>query len=163
MGYSTDFIGGFKLDKAANAEQINYINTFSSTRRMTRNPDELFKLYNGEFGFKGKYGIEGEYFAREDGDFGQTKDSSIISYNSHPSTQPGLWCQWILSEDGTELIWDDNEKLYNYVNWLKYLIDNFFTVWDIKLSGEIKYQGEDMEDRGLISVVDNLVTSKKLA
>lgn len=69
--------------------------------------------------------------------------------------QPGLWCQWTVSEDGTLLMWDGGEKFYNYVEWLRYLVEHFFRPWGRKLDGEIYWQGEDPDDRGKIVVTAN--------
>ena len=73
------------------------------------------------------------------------------------SKYPGIWCQWIIADDN-KLKWNGGEKFYNYVEWLRYLIDNFFEKWDIKLNGTIKWRGEDMNDIGKIVVEDNKVT-----
>jgi len=40
---------------------------------------------------------------------------------------------------------------------LKYLINNFFEEWGIKLNGEVTWIGEDSNDRGKIVVEDNKV------
>ena len=130
------------------------------------------------------YGRDGEYFARDDGQSGQDHDKSIIDYNTAPGhksyeetrgqdfnqtwneqqaliasgkCQPGLWCQWEINEDGTELQWDGGEKFYNYVEWLKYLIAHFFEPWGIKLNGTIEWVGEDSSDRGKIVANNNEV------
>ena len=117
---------------------------------MKRDVAKLQELYNGEHGFNGSYGTDGEFFVKDDGNFGQTRDSSIIDYNQAPLTQPGLWCQWILSEDGTKLEWDGNEKFYNYSEWLNYLNDKFLAPNGITLEGEIEWQGEEEDDQGAI-------------
>ena len=167
MGYSTDFSNSFKLNRPATAEEILYINTFSGTRRMKRRSSTLMELYKGEHGlipFSGTkstaeqiYGIDGEFFAKDDGNCGQSNDKSIIEYDHPPQTQPGLWCQWILTDDGTELEWDGSEKFYNYIEWLKYMIDNFFSKWDIILNGEVTWYGEESTDTGKIIVTNNIV------
>lgn len=195
MGYSTDFYGAFKLSRPATEEEKNYINTFSGTRRMKRDVNKLMELYNGEHGLPNInnipnrtpaqiYGNDGEYFAMDDNQHGQTEDSSIIDYNQSPGylngknlnwsqtytennrriqagkCQPSLWCQWVISDDGTLLEWDGGEKFYYYTEWLKYMINHFFTPWGIKLNGEIEWEGEDRNDKGKIVVKDNLVTIK---
>jgi hypothetical protein len=155
MGYTTDFVGQLELTPAATPEQIEYINLFSSTRRMARDSKVLMEKYKGKHGLDGKYGTQGEYFCKDDGNMGQDENTGVIDHNAAPKTQPGLWCQWELSDDGNFLQWDGGEKFYNYVDWLKYLINNFFTPWNITLSGEIKWQGEDFDDRGKILVENN--------
>lgn len=106
-------------------------------------------------------------------------DNSYIT-NITPEMQPGLWCQWVLEKEETEqhwnnakqafdtipndspyvLKWDEGEKFYNYVEWLQYLITNFFEVWGIKLNGEITWEGEESGDLGLMEVTDNVLTVK---
>ena len=124
-----------------------------------RNPEEIY----------GKYG---EFYVGED-------DTGIIDYNIPPGhlpfsagsfeanllnvekykLQPGLWCNWT-THNGSALSWDGGEKFYNYIEWLKYMIDNFFIPWGIKLNGKIEWTGEAKDDLGLITVVDNKVTTK---
>lgn len=162
MGYTTDFSGQLELTAPATPEQVKYINTFSGTRRMKRDVKKLLALYGGDHGLKGEYGIEGEYFCKDDGDAGQKGDESILDYNTAPKTQPGLWCQWVLSEDGTTLEWDGGEKFYEYIKWLEYLIKNFFKPWGIKLNGEIQWRGESFDDNGIIVVKNNKVTTREL-
>lgn len=161
MGYSTDFEGSFKLNPPATPEQIEYINKFSSTRRMMRDNRKLNKIYEGKFGLLNipyLYGSDGEYFVGGLGDAGQDMDESVFNGgNEPPRTQPGLWCEWVISEDGTELKWNGSEKFYNYVEWLQYLIDNFFTRWGIELSGEVKWQGQDELDTGTIKPCKKII------
>jgi hypothetical protein len=126
------------------------------------------------------YGLDGGYFVMDDGNMGQRRDNSIIDYNSPPGlfvfetnlitkkleenkrrikegeAQPGLWCQWVINNKN-ELMWDGNEKFYNYVEWLKYLIKNFFQPWGVLLNGEIEWEGEESSDRGKIVVTNNEV------
>ena len=76
--------------------------------------------------------------------------------------QPGLWCQWVVQSneddvEGQQLEWDGDEKFYEYIAWLKYLITNFFEPWNVKLNGEIEWFGESNDDRGKIVVTDNVV------
>jgi hypothetical protein len=126
------------------------------------------------------YGVEGAYFSRHHEDW-----SSILDHNMPPGEtkiiytvdeyaesmkklkekrdsgecQPGLWCNWEVVEfnDNHVLEWNKAEKFYEYVNWLKYLINNFFNPWGVKLNGELKWLGEDTSDFGIITVLDNIV------
>jgi hypothetical protein len=93
MGYSTDFTGALQLSRQLTDKEKNYINLFSSTRRMKRDVNKLMELYKGEHGYpfatentpEAIYGREGEFFARRDGEHGQKKDDSIIDYNTPPN------------------------------------------------------------------------------
>ena len=74
---------------------------------------------------------------------------------------PGCWCQWVIVKDDVSedsLVWDECEKFYNYVEWLEYLIENFFKPEGYVLNGSVGFQGEDSDDFGTIEVVDNVVT-----
>ena len=155
MGYTTYFNGGLQFNKPVTRELRDYINAFSSTRRMKRDVDKIKEVYPDwkDMCFNGELGEEGEYFIGND-DFRQ-KETTITNYNYPPATQPSLWCQWIIF--GDELVWDEGEKFYNYVEWLEYLISNFFAPQGYVLNGEILFEGEDSEDFGTIVVTDNHV------
>lgn len=164
MGYQTDFSGAINIDKPLTTEQIEYIKAFSLTRRVKRDVAELWRLHTGKHGLPGSenvYGLEGEYFAMDDGNYGQTKDSSVIDFNRPPQNQPGLWCGWTLNEDGTAIVWNEGEKFYNYIEWMQYIIENFFIPWGCILSGEMEWHGESIGDHGTIIVNHNQVTTLK--
>lgn len=160
MGYSTDFNGQIKLSRPATVEEIAYLNAFSETRRMRRNADITQTFTDPVRDAVGlPIGIDGGFYVGNTVDFGQTRTADIIDYNRPPVDQPSLWCQWVLTEDGNFLEWDGGEKFYQYVEWMKYLIDNFFSKWDIVLNGSIQWEGEDRGDFGTIYVTDNVVTT----
>ena len=161
MGYSTEFYGEFKFDKPVTEALAEYINRFSYTRRMPRDNEKIKEIYPNwkELCFFGELGNKGEYFAPPDGNsFGQNYDDSIIDYNGFKeSVHPGLWCQWVVNEDRTALVWDGGEKFYEYVEWLRYLINHFFAPLGYVLNGVMEFQGEEDDDSGVITVVDNNV------
>lgn len=161
MGYTTDFEGILTFDKPLSTVQRDYINLLAGTRRMMRSVAALKEMYNGEYGLDGDYGMQGEYYVRDDGMSGQTNDNSVVDYNTPPNSQPSLWCHWIITDDCSSLEWDGGEKFSQYIQWLHYLIDHFFSKWGNKLIGEITWQGEDSTDMGKIQVKDNIVTIKK--
>ena len=80
----------------------------------------------------------------------------------HYDGVPGFWCQWTPSEDGLGIEWDGGEKFYAYVEWIQLLMDNQLKNWGITLSGKVKFQGEDFEDVGYISIEDGKATIEKL-
>ena len=161
MGYTTEFNGQFKFNTTVSSGFRNYINAFSETRHMKRNVDKIKEVYpHWEYNcFNGNLGTEGEYFIETDGDlFG---NASIIEVNEPARTQPGLWCQWRVTDDCSALEWDGVEKFYKYTEWLQYLIDNFIGPCGYKLNGDVEWQGEESDDRGIIHVVNNKITTEK--
>ena len=158
MGYHTDFTGEINISPPLSDEQITYINTFSSTRRMARNESILASMPDPVRDAVGlPVGQQGEFYVGSTSDFGQTRDKSIIDFNLSPKSQPGLWCDWEVSDDGKYLEWNGSEKFYGYVEWLEYMNKNFFTPWKKDLNGEIKWEGEDSSDKGVIVVENNNV------
>lgn len=159
MGYTTDFSGRFYLNKPLNGDQIKYLEQFAYTRRMGRNPALLprdpFAVAVGL-----PHGEEGQYYVASKAESGQDSDASVINFNVPPVGQPGLWCQWVPSEDGMSIQWDGGEKFYQYVDWLKYLIQHFIAPWGYVLNGEVVWSGEDPNDSGVIVVNNNIVTTK---
>lgn len=152
MGYHTTFEGGFYFNKPIYRDLKAYINEFCSTRRMRRDPEIIKTLYPDwrSHCFNGFLGFEGEYFTKT-----TIRDTSVIDFNIPPVTQPGLWCDWIIKDD--QLVWNGAEKFYNYTEWLKYLIKNFFSPLGYILDGDVEFQGEDSEDYGVIHVSNNNV------
>lgn len=149
MGYTTDFTGSIAISPPLNAEEIAFLKKFNHTRRMDR---EL-----------------GPYFVDGTEEFGQGKDRDIRDYNRPPQGQPGLWCQWTPTDDGTAIEWDGGEKFYESVAWMEYLIEHFLKPGAIAaeklpflqanhiLNGTITAQGEDISDRWVLEVADNEV------
>lgn len=155
MGYTTDFEGRIEIIPPLNAEEITFLREFNGTRRMhwKQGPYYIHK-------------VEGEIK-----DFGQAWDHpDVIDNNREATGQPGLWCQWKPTEDGTAIEWDGGEKFYHSVEWMQYLIDHFIGasprarpalqfLRSHVLNGEIEAQGEDRNDRWKL-VVKNNVASK---
>ena len=162
MGYSTDFSGSFSVSPALGSDMIAFLEAFSETRRMCRNASMIKDIYPDweDNCFFGELGEEGAYFVGGGGFAGQDHDDSIIDYNDPPQGQPGLWCQWIPSDDGTEIMWDGGEKFYHYTEWLEYIIDNFLAPNGYALNGEVYWYGEESDDIGKIIVSDNQVDVK---
>lgn len=71
----------------------------------------------------------------------------------------GGYCQWVV--DGNRLKWDGNEKFYDYAEWIRYLIEHFFTPWGYRLNGTISWSGEERGDVGRIIAVDSVTSVEK--
>jgi hypothetical protein len=139
MGYTTEFSGSFKIDRVLDADTAKLVRGLSKTRRMARRLPEA-------------YGVEGEFYVDGGGRFGRDRDESIINFNQPPSTQPSLWCCWTVGEDLKSILWNESEKFYEYVAWLKYLQTKILIPRGYSLSGEVSFQGEDPNDFGVIRV-----------
>lgn len=147
MGYTTDFKGQITIEPPLSQREIDYLTKFSETRRMKRK--------------------NGPYFVGGSGSYGQGRDADILAYNDPPEGQPGLWCQWVPTEDGSALEWNGTEKFYAGAEWMRYLIDHFLKPGavtgidfcdDHVCNGVIEAQGEDPSDRWDLVVRDNKVT-----
>lgn len=156
MGYSTYFDGEFTVTPPLTPAHREYLEAFRDTRRMKRNPliadtfpDPLRVAVGLPVGDGGQYCVGSNRL-----NSGQDHDASILDYNKPPHDQPGLWCQWVPSEDGSLIVWDEGEKFYNYTEWLKYIIAHFLRPWGYKLSGTVSWQGDDDSDRGVIYARD---------
>lgn len=143
MGYTTDFNGRFDLDKRLDDETFDFLNKLARTRRVKRKIEG--------------FGVEGEFFVDGDGFMGQDHDDTIIDGNQPPSTQPSLWCQWVPTEDHMGIEWDGGEKFYHYVDWIEYIISKVLAPKGYTLNGEVGYQGEDLDDFGIIGIIYNAV------
>lgn len=167
MGYSTDFMGRFNLSKRLTSAQVAYLTQFSDTRRIKRKADitalrpdplrEAVGLPVGDEGgyFVGALGVAGQEIEPHAGRFAHESSPvglDVVDFNTPPTGQPGLWCNWTTTEDGTGIMWNGTEKFYRYEEWLQYLITHFLTPWGIEVSGSVEWQGESRDDRGVIYV-----------
>jgi hypothetical protein len=163
VGYHTHFEGLFRLDRPLAPEHKAYLEAFCHTRRMRRNAKKASQLPDPvRESARLPIGPQGGYFVGGGGWKGQDEDNSILDYNRPPWGQPGLWCQWIPTEDGNAIHWDGGEKFYDYVEWIGYLIEHFLLPWGYRLSGEVLWEGEEFEDRGVIAIENNEVRTKML-
>lgn len=159
MGYSTEFDGALKFNKPITEALMWYINKFAGIRHMKRDNELIKSTFPNwkRLCWHGNLGKDGEYFIGGLGFAGQDEDASVIEYNYPSDTQPALWCQWIITDEGI-LAWDGGEMFSHYVEWLEYLISNFFEPDGYFLNGEMTYQGDDYDDFGTIHVIDNVVS-----
>lgn len=172
MGYTTYFSGQFDLDAPLTEDQAAYLKMFSGTRRMTRDLKKLERMV----GPKGTYadvnreclgllkkvglglGPNGAYYC-SGGDFGQDhEDPSVKEYNGS-KPMPSFWCQWVPTEDRKGIEHDGGEKFYAYVEWIAFIIEHFLEPWGRTLNGNVTWEGEESDDRGVIIVKDNAIAT----
>jgi hypothetical protein len=158
MGYTTEFTGHVAIDPPLNQHEVAYLNRFADSRRFARH--------------SGPYQTDTDKYRGPD----------TIDYNGEAPGQPGLWCNWVASDDGSQIEWNGAEKFYNADDWMRYLIDTFLSpnaslkaelsdriegryypdafarfTFDHTVNGDINAAGEDAIDRWRLSVRDNAV------
>lgn len=160
MGYTTDFDGEFSVTPPLRPEHVAYLQKFADTRRMMRDADKTALRPDPVREAVGlPVGPDGAYFVGAEGFAGQEHGApDVVNGNIAGGGQPGLWCQWVPSDDGTTIAWDLGEKHYNYVEWIQYLIAHFLAPWGYTLNGSVQWQGEDSTDMGVIKITNNDVS-----
>lgn len=158
MGYTTVFEGHFNINIALDDETYELLKGLARTRRMKRDPGVLESLGLGE---ADKLGIEGEFFVESEGQGRDHRCPSIIDHNIPPASQPGLWLQWVPTDDRERLVWDRGEKFYEADAWIIYLIQKILAPRGYVLNGIVNAQGQHKEDKWRIEVKDNVVKVKK--
>ena len=155
MGYTTEFTGNFKLNKPLDHKTADILNGLNRTRRMMRDPKKLAKVLNITYEecIK-KYGKEAEFYFNFL-ESGQQNDDSIVDYNRPPHCQPSLWCQWMYNPEKQTIEWDQGEKFYEYIGWLKYILN--ILPEEYTVNGTVRWQGENRKDSGTIDVHNNTI------
>lgn len=160
MSYKVTFEkGGFSFNSLPEKDLKNFINNFSKSKHVLRNPKNILKKKSWRnYSFFGDIGEDGEYYSnpRENDFYDGDKEHSILDFNAPPVTQPSCWCNWVIKNN--QLTWNGNSDFDNFAEWLDYLIDNFFKPRGYELNGKLNYQGEDSDDYGYVSIDKNIVT-----
>lgn len=155
MGYNTDFSGRVEVVPPLNAGEVAFLKAYARERHVDR--------------------VQGPYYV---GAGRSPSDrSDIRGYNNPPKGVPGLYCQWVPTEDGRFIEWDEQEKFYDAAKWMEYIIDHFIgggtggkmfppyahgkvpaVMGGHKVNGIIEAAGQAHDDRWRIVVKDNVVT-----
>lgn len=154
MGYTTEFKGQLKFDRPLAPAHVAYLRAFSGSRRMKRRVATTAKLADPvRKATSLGVGLEGGYYVGTD-------NATVVDANTPPTGQPGLYCKWTVTEDGQFLEWNGQEKFSNYVQWLGCLLSSFLIPWGYSATGVLVYQGEDKEDYGTLTVINNIMVRK---
>ena len=162
MGYTTTFEGEFRLDRPLSAEQCAYLNAFSDTRRMRRDPAAPppcpIRSAKPSGSPSGRRGPGSSVEPDSPGRTGRI-DPRLQQTAEGPA---GTLVPVGPGGDGATLRWNGAEKFYAYTEWLKYLIEHFLAPWGCRVRGTVRWSGEDPEDVGMIIVDDNAVRAHRL-
>lgn len=82
--------------------------------------------------------------------------------NSEKITGVKAHFQWVPTETLDGIVWDGNEKFYEYIPQLEWLC-RWLKTRLIAANGTLHWTGESSGDSGIITVADNVVTAKKQA
>ncbi len=143
--------GHIRLSRALTLPEYQYLKAFGATRRQQWNVEKIVNTTDRLREAVGlPMGTDGEFVVHDHEAYGHLKNG-----NEPPGEQPFLWCGWRVSQDGTELVWDENDREdeYRAGPWLKYLVPKIFEPWGIVVNGQCHYQ--DREGAGVIIVRDN--------
>ncbi len=108
MSLSIEVIGELSINPPLNKQEIEYLKKFSNMRRC-----EL----NG-----GEYSTSKSITATYDDPSNLPHDEK---YNKVIKGQPSLWCQWVPTDDGKHIIFNNDSSDQNSGEWLPYLIEHF--------------------------------------
>ena len=114
--------------------------------------------YNTDF--DGFFDLSRALTIKENNELEAINDKDWRDDHSRPDSY-SFYCQWCSNDEGTQLIWNGREKFYGYIEWLEWLITNFFKPKHILLNGEVLWNGEEPMDLGKIIVKDSLIEVKK--
>ena len=165
-GYLIYFQGSFLIDKPLEPEHRRYLQRFSDNQRVIwfeerieRIPDPLRVAVGLPVGPDGAYFVGKETVARDFEILMNGDERLIKAYDKSPHGQPGLWCDWVPSEDGQHILHNGAEKSVSAEEWLYYLIEHFLRPWSYSLSGQVQWQllEVDSEQRGTITIENNVI------
>ena len=93
-------------------------------------------------------------------------------HERRPNGEPGYYCHWVSTFDGTALVWNGREKFYDASTWMRLLIAKFLgpgstagpgsMLHNHVLNGSISAIGQDGAE-WTIDVVENVVTASEVS
>lgn len=115
--------------------------------------------YNTEF--EGRFELDRPLTIEHKRILDQFSDTRHDNISLGPLGNKSIWCNWVPSSDGTAIVYNEQEKFYDYAEWIQYLIEKFLKPWGYTVNGEVSWFGESRTDVGKIIVKNNVVTKKR--
>lgn len=85
----------------------------------------------------------------------------ILEANEDPNViqggHPSSYMQWVPTESLDAIVYDGNEKFYDYDKWMTWILGHMFRL-GIEANGDIIWQGESVGDVGTLSVKESVLT-----
>lgn len=95
--------------------------------------------------------------------FAEARDLLTIAEepeNTYAASGINTYLQWVPSEALDEIVWDGNEKFYDYAPLLQWLCGKWLKDLGIAANGELLWSGETASDIGALTVIANELTVK---
>jgi len=105
--------------------------------------------FTGQFDLSRKLTLTEAKFLVELADMDRDEAKEITGTNAY--------MQWVPTESLDGIVWDGNEKFYEYTELLRWLC-GWAALRDIQVNGTVLWRGEDASDVGELVVVANQVT-----
>jgi hypothetical protein len=166
MSFPCYFRGTVLLDRSLLAHEQAYLEAFAATRHVQCREELLVPLADPLREAVGlPVGPEGAYAVSA-----PPVSDAIVDQNQPPAGQPGLWCDWVPTVDGTALVCKEGDTGVANVEWIGYLIAHFFQPWGYTVNGRVLWHTDEWPEweedgesyhlyleEGQISVRDNRV------
>lgn len=131
--------GSIKLSRPLEENACKLLNALAETPRYAR---DVTVIGTG-------FGVEGEFYTAEE------MESALVPHRP-PVSQPTEQLDWFISEDGTELFYDEAAEIpVNAHKWLRYLITKFFQPKGIVLNGKMRFSRPSDDAEILVIEVKN--------
>lgn len=156
MGYNTDFDGEIKINPALPKDIANYIRDFSRVKHIKRDPEVVPSLNDGKglsYCFNGNPGPDGCYYIGKDESLG-TGEEELDGLS--------LWCDFTVSQDGSEIMWNQSSRTIKALEWISFLINHFIAPFGHVCNGTIECCGDNFDDKWEICVENNEVTRNEI-
>lgn len=110
--------------------------------------------------FTGRFELSRPLTDEERRDYGIMVDMLSRHAATGLAGSPSGYLQWRISSDGCGVEWDQEEKFYDYINWLSWIVMMWFSPRGIALSGTVWYRGESADNIGRITVSHHGITTE---
>lgn len=108
--YAT-FEGRIEIQPPLNSAEIEYLTAFAWTRHMHRGKSPFYVRQVNDIT---------DYCNSDESDA-----PDVVNEHTPPPGQPGLWCDFKPTPDGTAIVWNGSEKTRYAKKWIEYIITRF--------------------------------------
>lgn len=148
MGYRTCLDGTINVSHRVHGPRLDYLTAFTQTRHMRLDVQQCEKIADP---LRRAVDLPAGFWTIPD-----SWEAPVVLDMNCPGLAPSLNCPWEIYQDGSAIIWDGWEKPKGYVAWLVVLA-TLLKCWGHDVKGEIRYEGEEDADQGVIRIDTKLI------